>query len=445
MAHQALLENLYQDGPAVYKAISVLLVLATVLYLHSRSAVKDVSRFPLIGQNVGGFSKRRRYFVNHALELFLEGYLKFKDSVWRVTSTDGEVLVLPLRYAEELRELPEDVVSSNAANEMTFETKLLGITPDNPLMVHVVKSDLTHNLSQINASLALEVSRTVSDEVGLCEDWTEINISQKLLKIVAIVSGHVFLGPDLCRREEYLHASIDFTVDLFTAIAALKRWPKSLRFAAKYWIPQLKTVNEHRRRVHEFLVPILRERRALRAKGEEPPKDMLQWLLDKSDQFNVRTDEELAETQLILGMAAIHTTTMTATQIIYDLIGYCPEVIPELRAEVRSVQATNGGVMTTQALYQMKLLDSVMRESQRQNPSNIVRMQRCVLKPVRFSDGTEIPAGTSVAVPALPTLQDPKLYSDPSSYDPYRFARLRAGQSQDLINYAARSCTSSSR
>lgn len=118
MAHQPVLESLYQDGPAVYKAISVLLVLATVLYLHSRSAVKDVSRFPLIGQNVGGFSKRRRYFVNHALELFSEGYLKFKDSVWRVTSTDGEVLVLPLRYAEELRELPEDVVSSNAANEM---------------------------------------------------------------------------------------------------------------------------------------------------------------------------------------------------------------------------------------------------------------------------------------------------------------------------------------
>lgn len=81
MAHQPVLESLYQDGPAVYKAISVLLVLATVLYLHSRSAVKDVSRFPLIGQNVGGFSKRRRYFVNHALELFSEGYLKVPFNV----------------------------------------------------------------------------------------------------------------------------------------------------------------------------------------------------------------------------------------------------------------------------------------------------------------------------------------------------------------------------
>lgn len=182
-------------------------------------------------------------------------------------------------------------------------------------MVHVVRSDLTHNLSLINPSLADAVSQTVSDEIGTCKDWTEINISQKLLKIVAIVSGYVFLGPDLCRREEYLHASIDFTVDLFMAIAALKRQPESLRFIAKYWIPQIKTVDEHRRRVHNFLKPILRERRALQSKGAETPKDMLQWLLDKSGQFNIRTDEQLAETQLILGMAATHTTTMTATQM----------------------------------------------------------------------------------------------------------------------------------
>lgn len=123
---------------------------------------------------------------------------------------------------------------------------------------------------------------------------------------------------------------------------------------------------------------------------------------------------------------------------IYDLIGYCPKAISELRAEIISVQAAHGGVMTTQALYQMKLLDSVMRESQRQNPSNMIRMQRRVLKPVRFSDGTEIPAGTSIAVPALSPLRDPALYSDPATYDPYRFARLRAGESEDPNHYGSK-------
>ncbi|RYP72846.1 hypothetical protein DL769_004361 [Monosporascus sp. CRB-8-3] len=294
-------------------------------------------------------------------------------------------------------------------------------------MVHVVKSDLTQKLGRINETLAPVVARTVADEIGPCKDWKEVNIYHSLLQIVAIVSGHVFLGPELCRREEYLRASIDFTVDLFVAIAALKRWPKRLRFLAKYWVPQLNTVYEHRRRAHDFLVPIIRRRRTI-AKNEEKPEDMLQWLLEKSEKFNLRGDEELAETQLILGMAAIHTTTIAATQIIFDLVGYCPEVIPELREEIKSVQAIHNGLVTTQALYQMKLLDSVMRESQRMNPSNIVRMQRVILKPFRFSDGTELPAGASVALPSLPTLHDPELYSDPSTFDPTAsFDSVQAG------------------
>lgn len=48
---------------------------------------------------------------------------------------------------------------------------------------------------------------------------------------------------------------------------------------------------------------------------------------------------------------------------LYDIIGHCPEVIPELRAEIKATLADNDNVMTTQTLYQMKLLDSVMRES----------------------------------------------------------------------------------
>lgn len=78
-------------------------------------------------------------------------------------------------------------------------------------------------------------------------------------------------------------------------------------------------------------------------------------------------------------------------------------MIPELRKEIRSVMAANDNVMTTQALYQMKLLDSVMRESQRCNPATPVRLVREVLKTFKFSDGTEIPAGTTIGLPHLST------------------------------------------
>lgn len=120
---------------------------------------------------------------------------------------------------------------------------------------------------------------------------------------------------------------------------------------------------------------------------------------------------------------------------LYDLAGQCPEIIPELRKEVQSVLEANNGTMTIQAVFQLKLLDSVMRESQRTNPSQMVRMTRRVMKTFQFSDGTEIPAGSTIAVPILPVLQGSEYYTDPHSFDPYRFVHLRNGEVDDPLQY----------
>lgn len=51
----------------------------------------------------------------------------------------------------------------------------------------------------------------------------------------------------------------------------------------------------------------------------------------------------------------------------YDL-AVRPEVVEDLRKEIKSVLEETDGVMTSSALFNMKLLDSVMRESQRFSP-----------------------------------------------------------------------------
>lgn len=182
-------------------------------------------------------------------------------------------------------------------------------------MVHIIRSDLTHNLPKVNQMLTTEVARTVPEELGPCTEWTEVTISQKLLRIVAIVSGQIFIGSELCRSPGCLHASIRFTLDLFAAAARLKRWPFLLRPIVRYFVSELGNVQEHRRAAHEFLVPVLRQRRERAKQGHEMPEDLLQCMIDKADSFDVKTDQEIAEIQLNLSMAAIHTTTMTATHM----------------------------------------------------------------------------------------------------------------------------------
>lgn len=113
-------------------------------------------------------------------------------------------------------------------------------------------------------------------------------------------------------------------------------------------------------------------------------------------------------------------------------------MIDELREEIRTVRAAHPGAITSEALYKMKLLDSVMRESTRVNPTNVMRMQRCVLQPFTLSDGTAIPAGVDIAVPALPVNLDASKYPDPARFDPYRFVRLRSGEERDPMGYTSR-------
>ena len=49
-------------------------------------------------------------------------------------------------------------------------------------------------------------------------------------------------------------------------------------------------------------------------KGDELPYTMLAWMVEKAEEYEV-DDDELANTQLILIMAGIHTTTMTITHM----------------------------------------------------------------------------------------------------------------------------------
>jgi hypothetical protein len=58
---------------------------------------------------------------------------------------------------------------------------------------------------------------------------------------------------------------------------------------------------------------------------------------------------------------------VTATDILRELV-VRPKVVAEVRDEVKKVLEENNDVLDNHALFKMKLLDSVMRESQRLNP-----------------------------------------------------------------------------
>ncbi|GLA86353.1 hypothetical protein AtubIFM56815_010614 [Aspergillus tubingensis] len=125
--------------------------------------------------------------------------------------------------------------------------------------------------------------------------------------------------------------------------------------------------------------------------------------------------------QLILSVGAIHTTSDLTCQTMTHL-AQNPEIVEPLRKEIVDTLQQHGWKKV--ALYNMKLLDSVIRESQRLKPVTNVSMRRMALKEVKLSDGTVIPKNGMLAVSAH-KLWDDDTYENAASWDGYRFYKMR--------------------
>ena len=129
-----------------------------------------------------------------------------------------------------------------------------------------------------------------------------------------------------------------------------------------------------------------------------------------------------------------------------------PEYVEPLRREVESV-LDQDGFIDKRSFHQLFKLDSIMKESQRFNPLLLseliqehkrrtrinefvilVTFERVVHQSFRLSNGFEIPGGTQIGVPTSSLLMDPQLYPDPENYDGFRFAKIRASQSDSTIS-----------
>ncbi|KAI1338803.1 ent-kaurene oxidase [Xylariaceae sp. FL0016] len=424
------IESLLGDrGPVV---ASVFVVLAGVLII-TQFLGGSVAGLPFVGKELGHAGKRRKAYISNGLDFYKKGYNMFKSKAYRLTTLNGDAIVLPRHVLDEVRRLPEDVIDIYKAFDIMNEHKYLdmGDRKLTEMLIHVIRSDLTRSLVRINPRLSAETAQTIKDLMPPCEDWTSVTVYPTVLQMVAIISGAIFIGPDLCRSPDYLQASMNFTLQFIEAVSKLKQWSPWTRWFGRYFTPAVDNLFAARKKAHEFLAPVIAKRREVMAAGEDMPDDALQWMINKGRDFGL-SDEKLAEAQLNLSMAAIHTTTLTVTMTLYDLV-VRPDIIAELRDEIRGVLAKTDGVMTTHALFEMKLLDSVMKESQRINPGSLIRFQRWVNKPVTLSDGTQLPANVMIETPHALAVNDPEIYQNPETFDAHRFLNLRNGTTEDVL------------
>ncbi|KAF2208457.1 hypothetical protein CERZMDRAFT_49304 [Cercospora zeae-maydis SCOH1-5] len=368
------------------------------------------------------------HYVKSTRQLHYAGYKKFiqKSLAYRVkTSAGGERIILPYKYLTEIKNASQNFISLPDEMEELLLMKYTGVPQRTDSGTKVVRVDMTRNLGNFVQAMNEECVYGFGKYMPVSGEWLAIKPYHIFARIVALISGRVLVGQELCRDEDWIRLSMEFSTHAFGAARSLRsgnKWPWSMRLAS-FTEPAVKGILKRRREAEALIKPICEERLRLKSNPDwKKPDDGIQWLLDSHSTCGESPDE-VVKSQLRLTMAAIHNTTMSVTNDLFDLIEH-PEYIEVLREEVDTVLAEDQG-WTKQALTKMRKMDSFMKESQRMNPSTPITCKRKVMQDFTLHDGLVLPCGSHVAFTSDAVNRDPEIYPSPDSFNGLRFFVLR--------------------
>ncbi|KAK2740064.1 cytochrome p450 monooxygenase [Colletotrichum kahawae] len=380
-------------------------------------------------------SRPKKRYLTGAREMMYSWFKTNPNKPVRLVSDMGETIVLPPSMANEIRN--DARLSFTQFSAAVFPDQDPGFdafhegTRDSITLV-VINKDLTKSLAKVTEPLADEASLALKDIFTDSKEWHAIPMRSTILHFVARISSRVFLGTELCRNEEWLTLTKEYTMNGFSSADRLREWPSFMRPIVHWFIPGCQKARSQIVEAANIMKPIIEKRRVLKAAavadGRAPPEynDAIDWFetASKGTHYNPSVS------QLFLSTVAIHTTTDLLGQVLVD-IAHNPEIIEPLRKEIIDVLSEGGWKKTS--LYNMKLLDSVVKESQRLKPLQLASMQRVAVGDVTLSDGTFIPKGTSVCVSSH-ALFDANVYENPEKWDGYRFLRMREQPGKENVS-----------
>nr|QPP19369.1 PenF [Penicillium steckii] len=355
-----------------------------------------------------------------------EGAEKYPNTPFILATPMHPTVILPLSIMDEIKNLPEDILSLRQHHYTIFLGQYTGFGEPCDQLDVAIRSDLTRHLEQNLETFHEEVVYAFDKYVGECKEWTERPLYDTVLGIVCLLSSRAFVGLPLSRDEEWIHVSTRYALDGGHEAHSLSPYPRFIRpLLAPFMLRRLKRYRAIARRLLQpVLDKIVEDMKNGQTKNKKAGGDLMRYILNHYNDEPVM--EHLARDQLNASFAAMHTTTICITQTMFDMAAR-PEYIAPLREELASIMETDGaldGRLHKQSMVKLAKMDSVVRESQRTNPPGLVSMLRRITarKGLTLSTGHHIPYGTVVGFSAHEVTRK---YPNFEKYDGFRFANLR--------------------
>ncbi|KZT39039.1 cytochrome P450 [Sistotremastrum suecicum HHB10207 ss-3] len=409
-----------------------LLLVACVAVYSAVSAFRKRRRIklPTVGSSgwFGSFKTAFKFTVDQH-HILHEGYHKYKGTAFMLPQLSRwKVLLSGPALIDEAKAASDDLLSAEAALQEMLEMNFtLGKeVVENPYHFPIIRGQLTRKLEDLMPRVIDEIQHSLEHlvpDTGNDEDrWVAVPGFKTVMQIVARISNRIFVGKPLCRNQEYLDLNIKFARGVMLSASLIGLFPEFLKPHVAQLFGQL---DKQTAAALKHTRPLIEERlQMMSEKGvdsEEMPDDLLSWCMDAADGDDL-TPEMLTRRLLTINFASINTTAMSFTHALFFLASM-PEYIAPLREEIIIVTREQG--WTKEALGKCMKLDSFMKESQRLIGLGANSMNRRLMKDHTFCDGSFVPAGTMISVPAAAVHQDPSIYGDNArEFDGFRFSKM---------------------
>ncbi|KAK6500177.1 hypothetical protein TWF481_010529 [Arthrobotrys musiformis] len=390
--------------------------------------------FPKIRSRLASF--------NNTYAWMEEGYNKYNKNgkPFMIHAIDGDMVIMPPSILSEVKNLPGNVMQIRSLETLAVRYTLDKYVATDMFHIPIIRKDLTAKLAAVTPAIVEELDlsfkhyipklATKPDEKG----WQTVTMYDLILKVVARTSHRVFIGEELCRDEEYLDTTIDYAIGVFPTAMALNCFPKFLWpiLGRIFAIPLYRL----RRKARKHLEPVILKRIALIKQGvpeSERPNDLMQWLIEASltRGGGFATVDAIAGRVLTVAFAAIHTTSLSGCNTLYDIAWLASKTQPGeqtpsemLREEIIRVfpppHEFNKRYM--QRLYNM---DAFLKESVRLSLIGAIHSERNVTAKEGYTTacGWHLPQGAQFSFAAKAKMEDEEVYEHAKEHVYTRFYR----------------------
>ncbi|KAI0386005.1 cytochrome P450 [Hypomontagnella monticulosa] len=368
------------------------------------------------------------------------GFMMLGMAIYRWISSNSSIKAIPCinpvgflsgaKVRRDFWEFGEETLNRARQN---FHGGIPGFGPFDMVGRGIVAALTRKYLTKVSAYMTKvksdEAEFALSKAVRDSSAWHEIALAPFTVDISARMALRIFVGEELCRDEDWLRITEQYELSWIPTSSRLHEvaWP--FRRIFHWFIPECKELRDIMKEARRLLAPTIDKRRtrnqAAAAAGREVPRynDAIEWFEEEAKLRGWGYDVSLAaDVQMILGITSIHTTSDLMEQFMIDL-GQHPDVLQPIREEV--IHHLQLGGISKASLYNMKLLDSALKETQRRKPMETVALRRRAQEDIKLPNGLTLKTGTRTLVDTY-RMHDPAIYENPDEWDPARFLNLRS-------------------